>query len=98
MSCGIVVCSQCNHEIHQDGDRSIRNGWRHCEDRSSICIGASAVFPISESSIRGEWCGRDGRDRGPSAIRRLEKVGRNDPCPCGSKKKSKKCCGNGMIL
>ena len=23
-----------------------------------------------------------------------EKVGRNDPCPCGSGKKYKKCCGN----
>jgi uncharacterized protein YecA (UPF0149 family) len=22
------------------------------------------------------------------------KVGRNDPCPCGSEKKFKKCCGN----
>lgn len=26
-------------------------------------------------------------------IVRLEKVGRNDPCPCGSGKKFKKCCG-----
>jgi preprotein translocase subunit SecA len=25
--------------------------------------------------------------------RRTEKVGRNDPCPCGSGKKYKKCCG-----
>jgi SEC-C motif-containing protein len=24
----------------------------------------------------------------------LEKIGRNDVCPCGSKKKYKKCCGN----
>ena len=24
---------------------------------------------------------------------RSEKVGRNDPCPCGSGKKYKKCCG-----
>ena len=24
---------------------------------------------------------------------RKEKVGRNDPCPCGSKKKYKRCCG-----
>jgi hypothetical protein len=24
---------------------------------------------------------------------RLEKIGRNDPCPCGSGKKFKKCCG-----
>jgi preprotein translocase subunit SecA len=26
-------------------------------------------------------------------IRKAEKVGRNDPCPCGSGKKYKKCCG-----
>ena len=24
---------------------------------------------------------------------RVQKVGRNDPCPCGSGKKYKKCCG-----
>jgi len=31
---------------------------------------------------------------GPSTVRRREKkVGRNDPCPCGSGKKYKKCCG-----
>jgi SEC-C motif-containing protein len=28
-------------------------------------------------------------------VREGEKVGRNDPCPCGSGKKYKKCCGNG---
>jgi uncharacterized protein YecA (UPF0149 family) len=26
-------------------------------------------------------------------LQRTEKVGRNDPCPCGSGKKYKKCCG-----
>ena len=26
-------------------------------------------------------------------IRREKKIGRNDPCPCGSGKKYKKCCG-----
>ena len=26
---------------------------------------------------------------------RAQKVGRNDPCPCGSGKKYKKCCGRG---
>jgi preprotein translocase subunit SecA len=26
-------------------------------------------------------------------VRKSEKVGRNDPCPCGSGKKYKKCCG-----
>jgi preprotein translocase subunit SecA len=37
-------------------------------------------------------------NRGESAttaqtVRRAKKVGRNDPCPCGSGKKYKKCCG-----
>ena len=36
----------------------------------------------------------DGVARRPKAYRRPEpKVGRNDPCPCGSGKKYKKCCG-----
>jgi uncharacterized protein len=26
-------------------------------------------------------------------VRTQAKVGRNDPCPCGSGKKAKKCCG-----
>jgi uncharacterized protein YecA (UPF0149 family) len=25
------------------------------------------------------------------------KVGRNDPCPCGSGKKYKRCCGGAMV-
>ncbi len=27
-----------------------------------------------------------------------KKVGRNDPCPCGSGKKYKKCCGSAGVL
>lgn len=42
----------------------------------------------------GVWYFSDGKILGPRQ-RRLEapKVGRNDPCPCGSGKKYKKCCG-----
>ena len=29
----------------------------------------------------------------PKTITSEEKIGRNDPCPCGSGKKYKKCCG-----
>ena len=28
-----------------------------------------------------------------TTIRKPKKIGRNDPCPCGSGKKYKKCCG-----
>jgi SWIM/SEC-C metal-binding protein len=29
----------------------------------------------------------------PTPLRKPVKVGRNDPCPCGSGRKYKKCCG-----
>ncbi len=32
---------------------------------------------------------------GKTVVRKDKKVGRNDPCPCGSGKKYKKCCGAG---
>ena len=32
-------------------------------------------------------------DSQQSIVREEPKVGRNDPCPCGSGKKYKKCCG-----
>ncbi len=31
--------------------------------------------------------------KGRTVVRKGEKIGRNDPCPCGSGKKYKKCCG-----
>jgi preprotein translocase subunit SecA len=38
--------------------------------------------------------GSDGADSGKRTVRRqAEKIGRNSPCPCGSGKKYKKCCG-----
>jgi uncharacterized protein YecA (UPF0149 family) len=39
--------------------------------------------------VHGEHCSH-GPTRKPIV---LNKVGRNDPCPCGSGKKHKKCCG-----
>ena len=42
----------------------------------------------------GAWRFSDGKIVGPEPKRREEpKVGRNDPCPCGSGKKYKQCCG-----
>ena len=39
----------------------------------------------------GESVGGDGT--GKKQPRRVQKIGRNDPCPCGSGKKYKNCCG-----
>ena len=46
------------------------------------------------SKQSGEWYYVDGKLVVPkTAMREQPKVGRNDPCPCGSGKKYKKCCG-----
>lgn len=44
--------------------------------------------------IDGKWFFEDGTQIMPEQVKRdTPKVGRNDPCPCGSGKKYKKCCG-----
>jgi SEC-C motif-containing protein len=43
--------------------------------------------------VDGRWYYLDGVINPKSAPRTAAKVGRNDPCPCGSGKKYKKCCG-----
>jgi len=41
----------------------------------------------------GEWLYVDGHISPRTIVRSMPKVGRNDPCPCGSGKKYKQCCG-----
>jgi SEC-C motif domain protein len=45
--------------------------------------------------IDGKWSFMDGKIFGTEPLRReTPKIGRNDPCSCGSGKKFKKCCGH----
>jgi preprotein translocase subunit SecA len=45
----------------------------------------------------GEATAKSGEEEAPvkvkTIVREADKIGRNDPCPCGSGKKYKKCCG-----
>jgi len=47
-----------------------------------------------EEHVHGPHCNHD-HDHGHchTFVREGPKIGRNDPCPCGSGKKWKKCCG-----
>jgi uncharacterized protein len=49
------------------------------------------LLPISILAISTYW--RDPEMREPLKPVRSEKIGRNQPCPCGSGRKYKKCCG-----
>ncbi|MDP6573713.1 MAG: YchJ family protein [Rhodospirillales bacterium] len=42
---------------------------------------------------QGNWMYVKGRMNPKPAPRKVAKVGRNEPCPCGSGRKFKKCCG-----
>lgn len=47
----------------------------------------------SFKKIAGEWKYVSGNTITTTVKREGAKIGRNDPCPCGSGKKYKKCCG-----
>lgn len=45
------------------------------------------------SKVSGQWFFDDGQPVKRKPLKADDKPGRNDPCPCGSGKKYKKCCG-----
>lgn len=53
------------------------------------------LFNFDEIDYDGERRGAPSDRRTLEPVRSEEKIGRNDPCPCGSGKKYKKCCGKG---
>ena len=63
--------------------RQSRNSW------SVARIHESATFKKEE----GVWYFDDSEFPFQQVVNEGPKVGRNDPCPCGSGKKFKKCCG-----
>lgn len=57
---------------------------------------ATAIFEPTQSIIEAFDAAIEGRRPGQRLgpiVREQPKVGRNEPCPCGSGKKYKKCCG-----
>lgn len=51
------------------------------------------VLSRGEAQERGRGQGAGSGDEKPKPVHVAEKIGRNEPCPCGSGKKYKKCCG-----
>ena len=65
--------------------------WPEGEELEEIITDCQAILPQAVTDIYLFWQAK----RGVPSLRRDEaKVGRNDPCPCGSGKKFKQCCGN----
>ncbi len=68
-----------------------RGGPPQLQARHDSALGAGFAGADQEAAMRAQ-----GEGAKPATIRRSQpKVGRNAPCPCGSGKKYKQCCGKG---
>jgi hypothetical protein len=69
-------------EWNEDEDWYEEDGWDEDDDEDEWDAGRHSLSALN------------GNNSAPTApYRTPDKVGRNDPCPCGSGKKYKKCCG-----
>lgn len=84
------------YEHHPDADMRPFEEPIDDEKREDLIVAAAAgVIRMHDYFIghRDEYLPDD-----QSFIRPHRKVGRNEPCPCGSGKKYKKCCGGGPTI
>lgn len=77
--------------------------WEEGQDRGMVHFKADFIEGGEKKSLeeRSEFRRRDDRwfyvkgrsNAAETVVRETRKVGRNEPCPCGSGRKFKKCCG-----
>jgi uncharacterized protein YecA (UPF0149 family) len=74
-----------------DGEE--HEGFRMTAERRAECI---AALPASILGLYGRARFAAARERSREALQAVHstKIGRNEPCPCGSEKKYKRCCGS----
>ena len=81
------------YRIEQVEDDELRTAWRETAAIHAEAAPAMQAEPAADG--RPADAPADGRGEQPlEPIRNMgQKVGRNDPCPCGSGRKFKNCCG-----
>jgi preprotein translocase subunit SecA len=78
----LVAYKKIAHDMFQDLQDSMQHGIVHTIYHVGI---VKQQAPVREQAPAG--------GKVPAAVAGKKKVGRNDPCPCGSGKKYKNCCG-----
>ena len=62
-------------------------------DITILLIKSEIKQNIERKEVSKKQITNDGKDHVKQAPKKVQKIGRNDPCPCGSGKKYKNCCG-----
>ncbi len=81
------------HEHHPDPEMRPYREPISAEMRERLIVGAAAGVMAIYRYFEPERVPEAQRGDEDTATARTPKVGRNDPCPCGSGKKFKRCCG-----
>ena len=81
----------------QDEDPKMRPKPIAPEKRKDIIVHMAAGLVGAYRYFRTHQEAPTGNTFAPESGRPTSKVGRNDPCPCGSGKKYKKCCGGATV-
>ena len=77
------------YRVEQLNESFIGSTWKETEAKHDAAPSTSEIAQQQQAAIDGTQV-----DHKPEPIRnRAQRVGRNDPCPCGSGKKYKQCCG-----
>lgn len=63
------------------------------KDITIFLVKAEITQNIERKEVSKNKIANDGKDHAKKQPKKSTKVGRNDPCPCGSGKKYKQCCG-----
>ena len=63
------------------------------KDVSIFLLKAEIRHNVERKPAAKKMMTNDGKEEAKKAPKRVNKIGRNDPCPCGSGKKYKQCCG-----
>lgn len=73
-----------------------RESWPSAKEEARLLAQAQEDLPAALTDIYRFW--RNWRAPVQTVRREAPKTGRNDPCPCGSGKKYKQCCGDKPTL
>lgn len=90
----VVHSGVCYKQFFSQSDVDHCLGISDEKNMESYRMTYADTFP-ADDIINGYFDESAEQDRAPAKpepIRKLAKIGRNDPCPCGSGKKYKKCC------
>ena len=87
-----ILAAAVLHDVVEDADVTAGEIEREFGPRVAKLVASESEDKRTDRPAAETW-----RERKQETVRReTPKVGRNDPCPCGSGKKYKHCCGRNV--